>query len=80
MSQEKVDRYKKQKANRKAIMRKEKMMNIVRQCVVGVVFLVLVGWLGFSAYDMYEKNQPVQTVAVDYTAVTNYISLISGAQ
>ena len=30
MSQEKVDRYKKEKANRKQIMRKEKMANLLR--------------------------------------------------
>ena len=31
MSQEKVDRYKKEKANRKQIMRKEKMANLLRK-------------------------------------------------
>ena len=31
MSQEKVDRYKKEKANRKKIMRREKAMSVVRK-------------------------------------------------
>ena len=34
MSQEKVDRYKQEKANRKKIMRKQKVMNIVRKSVL----------------------------------------------
>ena len=37
MSQEKVDRYKKEKANRKQIMRKEKMQNALRKCIVSVI-------------------------------------------
>ena len=35
MSQAKVDRYKKEKANRKQIMRKQKMMNFARKAVLG---------------------------------------------
>lgn len=34
MSQEKVDRYKQDKANRKQIMRKQKMKGVVRKAVV----------------------------------------------
>ena len=34
MSQAKVDRYKKEKENRKKLMRKQKMMGIVRKGVV----------------------------------------------
>ena len=43
MSQEKVDRYKQEKANRKKIMRKQKVMNIVRKSVLTVAALALVG-------------------------------------
>ena len=46
MSQKKVDRYKQEKANRKKIMRKQKMMNIARKTVLTVVALALVAWLG----------------------------------
>ena len=53
MSQEKVDRYKKEKANRKQIMRKQKMMSFVRKGILTLVALALIGWLGYSAYDMY---------------------------
>ncbi len=69
MSQEKVDRYKKEKANRKQIMRREKMANLLRKCVVGIVGLILVGWIGYSAYGTYESSKPKEEVQIDYTAV-----------
>ena len=69
MSQEKVDKYKKEKANRKQIMRREKMANLLRKCVVGTVGLILVGWIGYSAYGTYESSKPKEEVQIDYTAV-----------
>ena len=72
MSQEKVDKYKAQKANRKAIMKKEKMKHRMRQLSVAVVGLVIVGWLGYSAYNVYESKKPKQTAEVDYKAITEY--------
>ena len=69
MSQEKVDKYKKEKANRKQIMRREKMANLLRKCVVGIVGLILVGWIGYAAYGTYESSKPKEEVQIDYTAV-----------
>jgi|GEM_PF-4433366 len=46
MSQAKVDRYKKEKENRKKLMRKQKMMGIVRKGVVAVIAVALIGWVG----------------------------------
>ena len=34
MSQEKVDKYKKEKANRKQTMKREKLQNVLRKCMV----------------------------------------------
>ena len=45
MSQKKVDQYKKEKANRKQTMRKERVMGVVRTCAVTVVALALVVWV-----------------------------------
>ena len=72
MSQEKVDRYKEEKANRKKNMQKERAKYILRRSVVGVLGIVLVGWIGYSAYDVYDKSRPKETVNVDYSAVTEY--------
>lgn len=73
MSQEKVDRYKKDKANRKQIIRKQRMMNVIRKCVLSVAALALIGWLGYSAYDTYTANQEREVAAVDYTALNTYL-------
>ncbi|MGO5051933.1 hypothetical protein ACTQ6A_05350 [Lachnospiraceae bacterium LCP25S3_G4] len=74
MSQEKVDRYKKEKANRKKSMQKEKIMSVVRKCTLAIAGLVIVGWLGYSGYNTYESKQPRGTVEVNYTAVQEYVS------
>ena len=50
-------------------MRREKMANLLRKCVVGIVGLILVGWIGYSAYGTYESSKPKEEVQIDYTAV-----------
>lgn len=80
MSQEKVDKYKKEKANRKQIMRREKMANLLRKCVVGIVGLILVGWIGYSAYGTYESSKPKEEVQIDYTAVNELLDRLATVQ
>lgn len=77
MSQAKVDRYKEEKANRKKNIRKQRIMNVVRKCVLSLAALALVGWLGYSAYDTYESNQERPVASVNYDAINNYLSTIS---
>ena len=74
MSQEKVDRYKQEKANRKKIMRKQKVMNFLRKGVLTLVALALVGWLVYSAYYIYESGKERVVAEVNYDAVTNYLN------
>ncbi len=74
MSQEKVDRYKQEKANRRQNMKKEKAKQAFRRCAVGVLGLALIGWLGYSAYNVYDSSRPKETAQVDYTAITEYQS------
>lgn len=71
MSQEKVDRYKKEKANRKQNVRKEKVRNVLHKCAVGVVGLALIGWIGYSAYGTYQSKKPQEEAKIDYTALTD---------
>ena len=47
MSQEKVDRYKEQKANRKQIMAREKREKFLVKLCAGLVALALVCWLDY---------------------------------
>ena len=78
MSQAKVDRYKKEKANRKQIMRKQKMMNFARKAVLSLAALALIGWLGYSAWDMYESGKERVVAEVNYDAVTEYVNSLNG--
>lgn len=80
MSQEKVDKYKKEKANRKKTMKKEKAMYYVRRCVVGVLAVALIGWIGYSAFNVYMSSRPVETAEVDYSAITDYESNLNGTE
>ena len=80
MSQEKVDRYKKDKANRKQIVRKQKMMSIVRKAVLSLAALALVGWLGYSAWDTYDSNRVRPVAEVNYDGVSDYLNSLSAAE
>ena len=73
MSQEKVDRYKKDKANRKKNGKKDKVQNVIRRCLYGVIGLVILGWVGYSGYNSYTSNKSAEEVQIDYTAINNYM-------
>lgn len=77
MSQEKVDKYKKEKANRKKTLAKNKAKRIVGICCGWAVLAAIVGWAGFSGYQYYEKNKPVETIYCDTSAIDGYISELS---
>ena len=82
MSQEKVDRYKKEKANRKQTVMKQKRQNALRKCIVGLIGILLVVWIGYSGYSRYEENKPKTEVAIDYSALgelTEQLSQSDGA-
>ena len=76
MSQAKVDRYKEEKANRKKIMKQEKVKHVLRNLAASAVIVALVGWVGYSVYGIYEDHQPRQSVEVDYSAVDSYLNSI----
>ena len=73
MSQEKVNRYKEEKANRKKMLRRQKVMNTVRKTVVSVVCVAVLGWIGYSVYSTYTESQPRESYDVVYSAVTEYL-------
>lgn len=74
MSQEKVDRYKHEKANRKAIMKKEKRMRIASRILGIVICVAIVGWIGYSVYDSVEKKAATTQTEVKVSAITDYLS------
>ena len=77
MSQEKVDRYKKEKANRKKSMRREKVGTFFRRCAYGIVGLAFIAWIGYSGYNTYTTNKTTDEVEIDYTAISNYMQNLS---
>jgi hypothetical protein len=77
MSQEKVDRYKKEKANRKKTLKKEKYKSIaIRICTV-LICAVIVGWGGYSIYNRYEKSRPTKYLTLDPSALEDYLGSLS---
>lgn len=77
MSQAKVEQYKKDKANRKKIMRKEKMQRVAGKVCVWAVLLAIIGWAGYSGISYYLSKQPVKSIYADLSAVTDYIDGLS---
>ena len=73
MSQEKVNKYKEEKANRKEIMAKEKKEKMLVKVCAGVVALVLVGWLGYSLYNTVTRPDASE-VQIDTEAMDEYLT------
>ena len=73
MSQAKVERYKKEKANRKKIMAKEKAARIAGRVCAWAILIVIVGWAGYTGYQYIEKNKPTQTFYCDTTPIDDYL-------
>ena len=76
MSQEKVAKYKESKANRKEIMKKEKRARRVRNTVIAVVGIVVLGWVGVSGVQYLQENKPRLETEVDFTAIDDYTSTL----
>lgn len=82
MSQEKVDRYKIEKANRKKTMKREKIKKNILSVVGTLVCIVIIGWIGYSGYGYYhsQKAEDITQTEVDMDAITDYLSSSSGTE
>jgi len=74
MSQEKVDRYKQQKANRKEILKKEKRNRTLARIAGGVVCVALVGWVGWSVYGSVNSSSATSQTEVDLNSIQDYLA------
>lgn len=79
MSQEKVDKYKKEKLNRRQTVRKEKIKKVLRRCVVGIVGVLLIAGIGYSAYGTYQSKKTKPEVEIDYTAFDDFSQQLEAA-
>ena len=82
MSQQKVDKYKKEKNNRDKMQKREKRILLLEKIAVTVVCLAMVGWIGYSAYDLVTREDPdaeqeVVTTEMDVTAISDYLNSLS---
>lgn len=82
MSQKKVDRYKKEKNNREKLQKREKRILNLEKVVVTVICIAVVGWVGYSAYDLVTREDPnaeqeVVTTEMDVTAISDYLNSLS---
>ena len=50
------------------------MMNNLRKGVLALAALALIGWLGYSAYDIYESGKDRVVSEVNYDAVSDYLN------
>ena len=73
MSQAKVDQYKKEKANRKEILAKEKRQKAIMKICASAVLVVLVAWIGVSTADFIYESRPKDKVYVQTTEIDKYL-------
>lgn len=76
MSQKKVDTYKARKSTRGRADKKEKMMFTLEMFAWAFICVVVVAWIGYSAYVKVAgtKAEVVQNTVLDTSALDNYIS------
>ncbi len=74
MSQAKVDQYKKEKANRKETMAKEKRKRMISKICWSVAGVVLLAWVGVSSINFVKENRPVETIYVDTAELDGYLN------
>lgn len=74
MSQEKVNKYKEEKANRHKIMKREKRNRIIGRIVGIVIGLAIVGWIGYSIYDRAATKIAAAQTEVNLSAVDDYLN------
>lgn len=76
MSQEKVEKYKQDKANRQKIMRREKIIRRIEYGGSAVVLLALIAWFSFAVYKNVEAGNAGggTTTEIDATAVQDYLT------
>ncbi len=74
MSQQKVDHYKEQKANRQQIMKKQKAVRRIELVVVVAAVAAALVWFGVSVYNSNKAEEDTGVVYIDSKAVVDYMN------
>ncbi len=77
MSQQKVDRYKKEKYNRKNQIQKEKRTRLIYGAAGCLAAAAITVWIGFSVYSRIQANRPVSYTEVNVDAISNYMTTLN---
>ena len=77
MSQEKVDRYKEKKYNRQKLMKREKWVRRLEYTAAALVAAAMVGWLGYSVYEMAQNSRKPVSYEMECTAVNDYLNTLN---
>ncbi len=82
MSQEKVDRYKEQKAHRQEIYKKEKRILALEKAAGVLVCAAVVAWIGYSVYGKVTAIQDAKVIetVMDATAIDEYLTEMNAAE
>ena len=83
MSQEKVDKYKKEKANRQQLMRREKWLFRLECTATVLVLCGLIAWFSMAVYSNVqakrESEREAVTTTMNVTGIQNYLSDINAS-
>ena len=66
MSQEKIDRYKEEKANRKKELAKQKRNALLGKIAGVVVVIGLLAWIGTSGYRTHKQNESLEAANASF--------------
>lgn len=77
MSQKKVEQYKKEKANRKQTLKKEKAQSLAIRTAGVLICTALLGWIGYSGYAKWESTKPAKSTEIVLDALSDYSSSLS---
>ncbi len=80
MSQEKVYLYKKEKVNRKKIMKKEKAKSFAARIAGTLVCIAFIGWIGYSGYSKWESTRPAKMTEIKTDALSGYLSELNAEE
>ena len=72
MSQEKVNKYKAEKANRKEIMKKAKREQLISNCLFALIPIALVAVIALGVFSTYKDTRPRPSVDVNYTTISDF--------
>lgn len=76
MSQQKVDKYKKDKANRKKLIAKQKRQEFLSKLALGIVTIAFIGFIVVSAYFKWFDKEETTAEAATYSLSEEEISSI----